>query len=74
MHGREIVNNAVDLDWDCHFCRGGEANVDGTVEGETNATVKECALVRKMVERGVWYLRRAKGDFEAFVEGGEGEG
>ncbi|KAK9354973.1 kinase-like domain-containing protein [Lipomyces doorenjongii] len=54
LHGREIINNAIERDWSAFYEKS------GTGEDEN-------VLVRSMVQTGAWYLRAAKETVEQFV-------
>ena len=55
LHGREMINGAFDLDWHCECCRAGSEK-------------EKCPLIRTMVDKGVWYLRKASASDVDFVE------
>lgn len=55
-HGRKMINNAIERDWRCSCC-------NGKLKLEP-----KCNLVRKMVNRGVWYVRTAANDAAEFIE------
>ena len=54
LHGREMINNAVERDWPCSCC----------LEKQGSA----CTLRRTMVEQGAWYLRYAQTDDDQFAD------
>jgi hypothetical protein len=56
VHGRKMINNAVERDWHCGCCK------------DKRKIKRDCKLVVKMVDRGVWYLRRAASDLANFVQ------
>lgn len=56
MHGRKMINNAIERDWKCGCCKG-----------KPKLKVN-CKLVRKMVDQGVWYVRTAANDTTEFVK------
>lgn len=64
LHGREMINGALDLDWhcDCSHCYAETETETGTEKER-----EKCALVKIMVDKGVWYLRRATASEVDFV-------
>ncbi|KAK9360834.1 kinase-like domain-containing protein [Lipomyces starkeyi] len=54
LHGREIINNAIERDWSA-FCKKTGTGEDDNV------------MVRSMVQSGAWYLKAAKETVEEFV-------
>ena len=58
VHGRKMVNNAIEKDWACECCN------------DIEKVKRDCKLVAKLVDRGVWYLRRAAVDLREFTEDG----
>jgi hypothetical protein len=56
VHGRKMINNAVERDWHCECCK------------DSGKVKRNCKLVVKMVNRGVWYLRRAASDLANFAQ------
>lgn len=56
LHGREMINAAVDLDWPCECCDEG-----------SQKEKEKCTLIRKMVDRGVWYLCTAGANEADFI-------
>ena len=56
VHGRKMINNALEREWSCDCC------VD------IEKVKRNCNLVAMMVDRGVWYLRRAAEDIRKFSE------
>lgn len=54
LHGREIINAAFDLQWQCECC--------------DESQKEKCALIKLMVDRGIWYLRTAGINDEAFLQ------
>jgi tRNA A-37 threonylcarbamoyl transferase component Bud32 len=55
-HGRKMINNAVERDWRCDCCN------------RRPKTKTDCLLIRKMVERGVWYVRTAASNRTEFAK------
>jgi hypothetical protein len=53
LHGREIINNAIERKWACKCCTLDSAN--------------DCLLTNAMVNRGAWYLNIAQANEEQFV-------
>jgi hypothetical protein len=51
-----MVNNAIKQDWACECCNNIEK------------VTRDCKLVAKLVDWGVWYLRRAAVDLREFTE------
>lgn len=54
LHGREMIDGAFDLDWHCECC-------------DARGEKEKCALINTMVDRGVWYLRKATASDVEFV-------
>ena len=54
LHGREMINNALEREWSCACCLGEQ--------------VIECALKKAMVEKGALYLRMAQADDTQFAD------
>jgi len=46
-HGRKMINNAIERDWKCACCK------------DEPKSKTDCKLVRKMLDRGVWYVMMA---------------
>jgi len=46
-HGRKMINNAVERDWKCACCK------------DDPKPKIDCTLIRRMIERGVWYVEIA---------------
>ena len=59
LHGREMINGAFDLDWHCEYCCCCRAEPENK---------EKCALIKTMVDRGVWYLRTATASDVEFVQ------
>jgi hypothetical protein len=55
-HGRKMVNNAVERDWNCACCK------------DEPKSKTHCKLVRKMVNRGAWYVKMATNSHIDFAE------
>lgn len=55
LHGREMINGAFDLDWHCECC------------GSARPEKEKCAIVKTMLDKGVWYLRKATASDVKFV-------
>lgn len=58
-HGAEMISNAFWRDWACDSV--------GCC-GRASTKKEHCKLVRRMVERGWWYLQHAKENGESFVQ------
>ena len=64
-HGAEIINNAFWKRWVCENASCPAAMDDGREGGGSSGRVghigkvERCLLIRKMVERGIWFLRMA---------------
>jgi hypothetical protein len=56
VHGRKMINNVVERDWHCDCCKGQAKDK------------KNCKVIAKMVDRGVWYLKMAGNDLEEFAQ------
>jgi hypothetical protein len=56
VHGRKMVNNAIEQDWACECCN------------DIEKVKRDCKLVAKLVDQGVWYLRRAAVDLREFTK------
>jgi len=46
-HGRKMINNAIERDWKCACCN------------DEPKPKTDCKLIRKMLNRGVWYVKMA---------------
>ena len=55
LHGREMVNNALEREWKCFCCK-------------TPVNKDRCPLIKDMIARGAWYLRRAGRNEDEFRE------
>jgi hypothetical protein len=55
-HGRKMINNAVERDWKCACCND-----------EPKSKIN-CKLIRKMLDRGVWYVKTASNSPTEFAE------
>jgi Phosphotransferase enzyme family len=64
VHGRKMVNNAVERDWRCKCCVGKKVatNINKVL------AMKDCKLFANLMNRGIWYLRTAASDLRAFSQ------
>lgn len=62
LHGREIINNANELQWTCTCCSNKQDDIK-----EQNRE-HSCQLKSQMVEAGIWYLRAAGADEQEFAQ------
>jgi hypothetical protein len=51
-----MINNAVERDWKCRCCKN------------SPKSKTDCKLIRKMVDRGVWYVEMAANSPMEFAE------